>query len=170
MNVCLIGNGISTLILANVLANRKIKVSIYEEPQKKQKSISRTLGISRNNFNYLIKEKININKKSWPINKIKIFNEIGNGNEILNFGSKNDKIFYIIKYTDLIKFLSTNIKKNKYIKQNKIKNPSFFNSILKEKDNYDLIINFNEKNKISKKLFFKRNEKDYKSLAIYFIN
>ena len=105
MNVCLIGNGISTLILANVLANRKIKVSIYEEPQKKQKSISRTLGISRNNFNYLIKKKININKKSWPINKIKIFNEIRNGNEILNFGSKNDKIFYIIKYTDLIKFL-----------------------------------------------------------------
>ncbi len=165
MNVCLIGNGISTLILANVLANRKIKVSIYEEPKKKQKSISRTLGISRNNFNYLIKEKININKKSWPINKIKIFNEIEKGNEILNFGSKNDKIFYIIKHTDLIKFLYTNIKKNKYIKQNKIKNPSFFNSILKEKDNYDLIINFNEKNKISKKLFFKRNEKDYKSLA-----
>ena len=27
MNVCLIGNGISTLILANVLANRNIKVS-----------------------------------------------------------------------------------------------------------------------------------------------
>ena len=55
MNVCLIGNGISTLILANVLANRNIKVSIYQEDQRKKKLITRTLGISKNNFNYLIK-------------------------------------------------------------------------------------------------------------------
>ncbi len=165
MNVCLIGNGISTLILANVLANRDIKVSIYEEVERKKKLITRTLGISKNNYSYLIKEKINIKRESWPINKIKIFNEIEDSREILNFGSKNDKIFYIIKYRDLINLLYLNIKKNKFVKQHKIKNSSFFNSILKEEDNYDLIINFNEKNKISKKLFFKRNEKDYNSLA-----
>jgi 2-octaprenyl-6-methoxyphenol hydroxylase len=165
MNVCLIGNGISTLILANVLANRNIKVSIYQEVQPKKKLITRTLGISKNNFNYLIKEKINIQRKSWPVNKIKIFNEIENSKEILNFGSKSDKIFYIIKYRDLINLLYTRIKQNKVVKQHKIENSSFFNSILKEEDNYDLIINFNEKNKISKKLFFKRNEKDYNSLA-----
>ena len=63
MNVCLIGNGISTLILANVLANRNIKVSIYEEAYPKKKLITRTLGISKNNFNYLIKEKINVKRK-----------------------------------------------------------------------------------------------------------
>ena len=63
MNVCLIGNGISTLILANVLANRDIKVSIYEEVERKKKLITRTLGISKNNYSYLIKEKININKR-----------------------------------------------------------------------------------------------------------
>ena len=165
MNVCLIGNGISTLILANVLANRNIKVSIYEETLPKKKLITRTLGISKNNFDYLLKEKINIKKKSWPINKIKIFNEIENSKEILNFGSKSDKVLYIIKYKDFINLLHKNIKKNKFVKQYKIKNSSFFNSILKEEDNYDLIINFNEKNKISKKLFFKRNEKDYNSFA-----
>ena len=165
MNVCLIGNGISTLILANVLANRNIKVSIYEEVRPKKKLITRTLGISKNNFDYLLKEKINIKRKSWPINKIKIFNEIENSKEILNFGSKSDKVLYIIKYKDFINLLYKNIKKNKFVKQYKIKNSSFFNSILKEEDNYDLIINFNEKNKISKKLFFKRNEKDYNSLA-----
>ena len=165
MNVCLIGNGISTLILANVLANRNIKVSIYEEVRPKKKLVTRTLGISKNNFDYLLKEKINIKRKSWPINKIKIFNEIENSKEILNFGSKSDKVLYIIKYKDFINLLYKNIKKNKFVKQYKIKNSSFFNSILKEEDNYDLIINFNEKNKISKKLFFKRNEKDYNSLA-----
>jgi len=165
MNVCLIGSGISTLILANILANRNIKVSIYEEPLIKKKIITRTLGISQNNFNYLLKEKINIKTKSWVINKIKIFNEIEQNKEILNFGNKEDKIFYIIKYTDLIKLLNKSIKKNKFIRKYKIKNSSFFNFIIKEKDNYDLIINFNEKNILSKKLFFKRIEKDYNSLA-----
>ena len=37
MNICLIGNGISALILANVIANRNIKVSIYEDDQPKKK-------------------------------------------------------------------------------------------------------------------------------------
>ena len=165
MNICLIGNGISTLLLANALANRNIKVSIHLESQPKKKLITRTLGISKNNFNFLINEKINIKKKSWPINKIRIFNEIENNNEILNFGSKREKIFYIIKYTDLFNLLNTKIKKNKFIKKYKIQNLSFFNSILDEKDNYDLIINFNDKNSISKKLFFKRHEKDYNSFA-----
>ena len=165
MNVCLIGNGISTLILANVLANRNIKVSIYEEVRPKKKLVTRTLGISKNNFNYLLKEKINIKRKSWPINKIEIFNEIENGKEILNFGSKSDKVLYIIKYKDFINLLYKSIKKNKFIKEYKVKNSSFFNLVLDEKDNYDLIINFNEKNIISKKLFFQRSEKDYNSYA-----
>ena len=165
MNVCLIGDGISTLILATVLANRNIKVSIYKESQTKKKLVSRTLGISKNNFDFLISEKINIKKKSWPINKIKIFNELDNDKEILKFGSKINKVFFIIKHSDLYNILSINIKKNKLIKQNQIKNSSFYDSIFKEKNNYDLIFNFNEKNKISKKLFFNRDEKDYNSSA-----
>ena len=165
MNICLIGNGISALLLATTLANRNIKVSIYGDAQSKKKLTTRTLGISKNNFNFLIDEKINIQGKSWPINKIKIFSEIEDNKEILNFGSKNEKIFYIIKYTDLANSLYKHVKKNSFIKQYKIKNKAFFNSILDEKDNYDLIINFNENNVISKKLFYKRNEKDYNSFA-----
>ena len=165
MNICLIGNGISTLLLAIAIANRNIGVSIYGNDQPKKKFFTRTLGISKNNINFLLNEKINIKRKSWPISKIKIFNEIENNKEILNFGSQKDKIFYIIKQIDLVNLLYKNIKKNKFIKEYKIKNSSFFNSILNEKDNYDLIINFNEKNIISKKLFYKRNEKNYNSFA-----
>ncbi len=165
MNICLIGNGISTLLLANSLASRNIKVSIYGGEQPKKKLITRTLGISKNNSQFLNKEKINIKQKSWPISKIKIFNETENNKEILNFGYKDEKIFYIIKYTDLVNLINKRIKKNKLIKQYKIKNSSFFKSIIDEKDNYDLIINFNEKNILSKKIFFKRNEKDYNSFA-----
>jgi len=165
MNICLIGNGISALLLATTLANRNIKVSIYGDAQSKKKLTTRTLGISKNNFNFLVDEKINIQGKSWPINKIKIFSEIEDNKEILNFGSKNENIFYIIKYIDLVNSLYKHVKKNSFIKQYKIKSKSFFNSILDEKDNYDLIINFNENNVISKKLFYKRNEKDYNSFA-----
>ena len=64
MNVCLIGNGLSTLILANILANRNIKVSIFEEYEPKKNFITRTLALSKNNLEYLKKEKINIEKKS----------------------------------------------------------------------------------------------------------
>jgi len=165
MKICLIGNGISPLILANLLANRNIEVSIYEEDQACNKLISRTLGISKNNFNFLKNEKIYLKKKFWPINEIKIFTELDRNKEVLNFGTKNDKAFFIINYEDLNNFLLKNTKKNKFIKKNKIKNISFYNSILRKKDNYDLILNFNEKNEISKKLFFKRNEKDYNSKA-----
>ena len=31
MNICLIGDGVTTLILATILANKNIKVSIFEE-------------------------------------------------------------------------------------------------------------------------------------------
>ena len=165
MNVCLIGNGISTLILATVLANRNVKVSIYGEHTPMKNFSTRTLGVSKNNFDYLKKENINIEKRSWKVNGIKIFNEIRNNKEILNFDSGNNEIFFIIKYSEFFNLLYKKLKKNKFIKQYKIKNLSFFNSILNEKDNYDLIINFDAKNIISKKLFFKRYEKDYKTSA-----
>ena len=38
MNICLIGNGISTLLLAKTLASRNIKVSIYGDEQTKKKT------------------------------------------------------------------------------------------------------------------------------------
>ena len=164
MNICLIGNGISTLILATLLANRKIRVFIYEEDQPKKKIISRTLGITKENSNFLSKEKINLKKYSWPIDKIEIFNDSEN-NRILNFGENKDKIFSIIKYRDMVQLLNNIVKKNKFIKKIKIKKSSFYNSILTKKNDFNLIFNFNDKNKISKNIFSKRIEKDYNSTA-----
>jgi len=165
MNICLIGNGLTTYILASILANRNIKVSIFEEIQIIRKSETRTLSLSKNNIDYLKKEKINIYKKSWPINKIKIFAEKENNKEILNFESNSKEIFFIIKYKKLFNILNKIVKKNKLIKKNKIINDSFFKSIIDEKNSYDLIINLNQKNKISKEIFFKRDEKNYDSTA-----
>jgi len=165
MNICLIGNGIVTLILATILANRNIKVSIFEEAQAKKKLETRTLGVSKSSCDYLKQEKIDIKKKSWPINKIKICSEKENNREILNFESEKDNYFMIIKYRELINILNRHVNKSKFIKKKKIRDESFFNSVLNGKNNYDLIINFNGKNKISKKIFFRRYEKNYQSSA-----
>jgi len=41
MNICLIGSGIPCLILANILTNKNIKISIFEEYKSKNNSIVR---------------------------------------------------------------------------------------------------------------------------------
>ena len=165
MNICLIGFGIPSLILANILANKNIKISIIDEGQTKSKFISRTIGITKNNIDYLEKEKIIIKNNSWKINNIKIFNESQTQKEILNFGPANDKLFSVIKNSDLINLLIKIVKKNKLIKIIKVKKSIFYNSITKNKNQFDLVINFNQNNKISKELFFRRESRNYNSCA-----
>jgi len=68
MNICLIGYGIPCLLLANILANRNIKISIFDESKSKSKSTTRTLGIAKKNIEFLKKEKINLDNISSFVN------------------------------------------------------------------------------------------------------
>ena len=104
MNICLIGFGIPSLILANILAKKNIKISIFDEGKTKNNSSSRTIGITKNNIDYLEKEKIIIRNSAWKINNIKIFNESLNQKELLSFGPENDKLFSVVKNSDLTKY------------------------------------------------------------------
>ena len=165
MNVCLIGHGIPCLILANVLLNKNIKISVFDEAKSKKKFETRTLGITKKNINFLKNEKINLKNNAWFINNIKIFNGSKNDKEILNFGPVKDKLFSIIKYNKFNNLLEKNIKKKKFINYIKKNKSTFYDSILNNKNNYDLIINFDSKNKISKELFFRKQLKNYNSLA-----
>ena len=165
MNICLIGSGIPCLILANILTNKNIKISIFDEFKYKNKFNIRTLGITRDNVDFLNSEKINIKKNTWPINNIKIFNDSNKKKEILNFGPTNDNLFFIIKYTKLIDLLKKNIRKKKLIKFVKKNRKAFYNSIINNKNEFDLILNFNENNIISKEIFFRRDYKNYNSSA-----
>ena len=56
MNICLIGYGIPSLVLANILANRNIKISIFDDSKLKNKSNTRTLGIAKKNIEFLKEE------------------------------------------------------------------------------------------------------------------
>ena len=165
MNICLIGHGIPCLILANILSNKNIKISIFDDKNYKNKFNTRTLGITKNSIDFLKKQKINLKNNIWSINNIKIFNESHKDKEIFNFGPVNDNLFSIVKYSQFIDLLKKKTNKNKLIKIIKNKKKTFFNSILEDKHDFDLVINFDENNKISKELFFRREDKNYNSFA-----
>ena len=113
MNICLIGHGIPSLIVANVLSNKNIKISIFNDQKYKNKSNIRTLGITKENIEFLKSQKIDLKNISWPINNIKIFNNSKNNKEILNFGTANNNLFSILKNSKLFNLLEKRTKKNK---------------------------------------------------------
>lgn len=165
MNICIIGSGLSSLSLAKNLVKKKIKVDLYENKKNLEISTNRTLGISKNNIEYFEKNICVIPKKFlWEINKIEIFSEKEKIKKILNFEKKKMKLFFMIKNNDLYKLLIKNLLKKKIFKKKTIKNDNFFLKLIK-KNNYDLIINCDNKNFLSKKYFSKKIRKNYDNIA-----
>ena len=116
MKICIIGDGLVSLTLANVLIKKDISVDILTEKKNNLYDQSRTLGISKSNIDYFNNKIMNIKKISWKIQKIKIFTEKNNEKELLKFENKDDQIFSIIRNYKLQKLLFGNLKKSKIIK------------------------------------------------------
>ncbi len=160
MKVCIIGNGLVSLTLANVLIKKNLKVHIISAKKFSIYDKSRTLGISRSNIDYFNTEILSLKKILWEIKKIKIFSENLRNKEILNFKEDDKQIFSIIKNYKIQKLLFNNLKKSKFIK---FRNYKFLNNLKKEK--YNLIINCDLKNQITEKFFSNKIEKNYNSYA-----
>ena len=73
MKVCLIGNNLTSLILANILSKKNIYCEIYSSNSSKRSFETRSLGITNYNLNYLSKYLKKISKKTNYINEIKVF-------------------------------------------------------------------------------------------------
>ena len=165
MNICIIGNGLVSLSLAKILINKKIKVHNYHKNSINKFSANRTIGISKNNFKFFKKEINKLPKKiTWEIKKIEIYSEKLKENKILNFENDQKNLFYMIKNDELYKSLNDTLLRNKLFRKIEIKNTNFNEKLLKKK-NYDLIINCDPDNFISKKYFNKKVDKDYRNLA-----
>ena len=160
MKVCIIGDGLVSLALANVLIQKGISVEILLSNRNIRYDKQRTLAISKSNTDYINSEIINIEKILWPIDKIKIYTEKNIKDEIFKFDNKKDKIFYIIKNYQFQKLLNEKLKKSKLIK---FKNMLSYKSIIKQ--DYKLIINCMPNHEITKKFFSNKFEKDYNSRA-----
>ena len=73
MNVCLIGYNPTNFIIALELIKKGFTVDILFEKKRKKTKTNRTIGISKNNFEYLILNTKKISEYSWPIKKNKNF-------------------------------------------------------------------------------------------------
>ena len=160
MNVSILGDGLTSLTLAKMLVNQGIKVDIFLGKKTKRYNKIQTLGISKTNIEFFNKNISNINKFLWGIDNIEIYSENQNNEKILNFENKGSDLFYIAKNQNLYQHLLLSLKKDKLIK---FKKKIECSNLLKSK--YNLIFNCDYSNLISKKFFFRKIEKNYKSFA-----
>ena len=160
MKVCILGDGLTSLTFAKALVNKGIVVDIFSN--NKNRNITdkiRTIGISKSNIEFLNKDILNIEKFLWDINKIEIYSESSINEKILNFNDNNQRLFSIVKNYKLKDYFLSNLKKNKFI--NFKKNINF--ELIKK--DYKLIINCDPSNVITKKFFYNKINKNYKSNA-----
>ena len=159
MRVCIVGSGLSALSLAKALVNQKIFVDMIESKKLNNPNFTRTIGISQSNVDFFNRNIINIDKIAFKINKIEIFSENLNKENLINFENKKNSLFSIIKNYELIKLVQKDLFKNKYFKIRKLKND------LNLKEDYNLVINTDYFSKITLKYFNKKIVKKYNSSA-----
>ena len=165
MNICLIGDGLSSLALAKNLINKNINVYVYYRKFKKSAFQLRTIGISKNNFDFFNKEIIKFRKDIfWKVKEIEIYSEKLKDEKILNFENNGEELFLMAKNNEIYQLLDRDLKKNKLFKKILIKNNNFYKKILNEQK-YELIINCDGGNKISKNFFYNKINKNYNSHA-----
>jgi len=135
MRVCILGSGLTALTLAKALVNQNIFVDLISSNKNHKINHSRTIGISKSNFNYFNRNIINIEKISWKLKKIEIFTDKNKNEKILNFENSDEQLFSIIKNYQLYEVLNKNLFKNKYFKKIKSKK-----KLIKQEKN-NLIVN-----------------------------
>ena len=160
MKVCILGNGLTSLSLAKCLVNLGISIVIFPTKKNLDQEKSRTIGISKKNLDFFNKKILNINKFLWNINRIEIYSENLKKEKILDFQNKNYSLFATFKNYQIHHHLLSTLKKNKFCvikKNNEYKKLNI--------NDYNLIINCDGENEISKKFFFKKIKKKYDSCA-----
>ena len=160
MKICILGDGLTSLVLAKILVNKKICVDILYDDIEINYSNSRTFGITKKNYDFFSKEVLNLKKISWKLENIEVYTDNLPNQKILEFKQNNSEIFSIIRNHQLYKNLNIELKKNKFF------NKKFFkNNDLTIINQYNLIFNCNKKHLITKKFFSKKIEKKYDSVA-----
>ena len=160
MRVSILGNGLTSLALAQMLANEGIRIDIFSNKRIIKYKRIQTLGISKTNIDFFNQNVLNIKKLLWNINKIEIFTENLHDEKVIDFEDHDKNLFSIVRNSDLYKTLNDNLKRNKLVKFKEKVNS--FNLI---KEDYKLIFNCDYDHPITKNFFYKKLDKDYNSLA-----
>ena len=164
MKVCIIGEGLTALSLAKSLINKKINVHYYHKIGNDNFSSNRTIGISKSNFQFFKEKIFQISKTNyWKINRIEIYTDKIDTENLLKFENDKNDLFYMIKNDELLKSLKSNLIKSKFFKKIILKKDINEESLNKKE--YDLIINCDANNFLAKKYFTKKISKNYYNLA-----
>ena len=107
MKVCLIGNNLTSLILAYILSNKNFNIEIYGLKSTKHVFSTRTLGITASNLKYLEKYLNNLSRKTYSIDEIKVLIQNGKINEEILFNQNSINLFNMIKYDQFIKIFKS---------------------------------------------------------------
>jgi len=160
MTVCILGNNLTALTLAKALTNCEVDVDVLCNKKKYKISETRTIGITKNNIDFFNSNIIDIKKLIWKLKSIEIFSENFNRERLINFETDKDQLFSIVKNYKLLGLLKKDLSKNKYFKSiyTNERNLSFLNK-------YELIINCDNSNIITKRYFSKKIIKKYNSFA-----
>ena len=159
MKVCIIGDGLTSLTLAQTLVNQNIYVDVLSQKIHQKFNLSRTIGISKNNIDFFNKNIISIQKLLWSVQKIEIYTDNLKKQKLLNFENK-DQLFSIVKNHELYGLIEKNLLKNKFFKKKLLlKKKLFFNK------EYDLLINCNYFHPFTTKYFNKKIIKKYNSFS-----
>ena len=160
MRICILGDNLSSSVLAKALVNKKLNVDILTKKKKNTINQSRTIGISKSNVDFFNKNITNIDKFLWHLKKIEIFTDNLKNEKLINFQNNKKQIFSIIKNKELYEFLEKNLLKNKHFKK-KI----YTKNDLSVLGKYDLIINCDFSHKLTSKYFSQKISKKYNSFA-----
>lgn len=164
MKICIIGDGLTALILAKNVTNKNIKVDLYSKSKSRKFFTTRTVGITEENLKFLETDFSKITKLGNKIEEINIYTNREIKKKILSFYEKDKYQFSVFEYNKLYNFLINNLKKNNFFKKinfrknNKIYSTKFFQS-------YDCIVDTEIDNKKIKYKFNKKITKDYLSRA-----
>ena len=160
MTVCIFGKNLTSLTLAKALINKDIDVDLFFSNTKNNINHTRTLGISKSNVEFVNEHIVNIENILWKLNKIEIFTDQLKQEKLLNFEDNKDQLFSIIKNHQFCSLLE-----KKLLKKKNFKKKSYNNKDLSLAQKYELIINCDIKNNITKKFFSKNIQKKYNSFA-----
>ena len=160
MTVCILGNSLTALTLAKALVNCKIDVDLIFNKKNYKINNSRTIGLSKNNVDFFNSNIINVGKLIWNIKTIEIYSENLKREKLINFKKDKSQLFSIIKNYKLYKLLDKDLPKSKFFSSKFLtkENLSFLNK-------YELVINCDPFNYITKRFFSKKISKEYNSTA-----
>jgi 2-octaprenyl-6-methoxyphenol hydroxylase len=160
MTVCILGNSLTALTLAKALVNYEIDVDVIFNKKNYKINDTRSIGISKSNVDFFNTNIINIEKLIWNIKAIEIFTENFSKEKLINFKADKSQLFSIIKNHELHQLLNKELLKSKFfrLKFSTEKNLSYLNK-------YELVVNCDPFNFITKRYFSRKISKEYNSTA-----